>query len=206
MDRAPRVLLLSDSPSDGEVVGKTLDRAGLKALLQRVESLEGFTRALREFAPDVVLSDHPRRDVEASAALSLVQAARPAAALILLVTYLDEGQLVACLRAGAEAFIMKEDLSRLAHVISSALSVRRRLERVTARQLQVLQLVADGLSTREIARRLELSVKTVETHRGEMMKRLGLHDVVALVRYSVRVGLVAPWPEPGNLAGIGGHI
>jgi DNA-binding CsgD family transcriptional regulator len=59
--------------------------------------------------------------------------------------------------------------------------------------------VADGHSTREIARRLKLSVKTVETHRGDMMKRLGMHDVVALVRYAVRVGLVAPLTgEPGK--------
>jgi DNA-binding NarL/FixJ family response regulator len=98
---------------------------------------------------------------------------------------------------------MKEDLSRLAPAIISALSVRRRLERVTPRQLQVLQLVAEGHSTREIARRLKLSVKTVETHRGEMMKRLGIHDVVALVRYAVRVGLGAPSPEPGGGGGSG---
>jgi DNA-binding NarL/FixJ family response regulator len=196
MDRAPRVLLLSDNPADAELVGKTLDRGGLKALLERVESREGFIRALREFAPNVVLSDHPRSAVDAPAALSLVQATRPCAALILLVTHLDEGQLVACLRAGAEDFIMKDDLSRLPPAIVSALSVRSRLERLTPRQLQVFRLVADGQSTREIARRLKLSVKTVETHRGEMMKRLGIHNVVVLVRYAVRVGLVAPAPEP----------
>jgi DNA-binding NarL/FixJ family response regulator len=201
MDRAPRVLLLSESQTDADRVGKTLHRAGLKALVERVESREGFVRALREFAPNVVLSDHPGSAVDALAALSLVQATRPSAALILLVTRLDEDQLVACLRAGAESFIMKEDLSRLASVIISALSVRQPLERLTPRQLQVLQLVAEGHSTREIAHQLKLSGKTIETHRGEMMRRLGIHDVVAAVRYAVRVGLVLPSHEPGNGGG-----
>ena len=63
---------------------------------------------------------------------------------------------------------------------------------MTPRQLEVLQLVAAGHTSREIARRLKLSAKTVESHRGEVMKRLAIHDVVALVRYAVRVGLVPP--------------
>ena len=54
--------------------------------------------------------------------------------------------------------------------------------------------MAEGHTTREIAGRLKLSAKTVETHRGEVMKRLGIHDVVGLVRYAVRIGLVPPEP------------
>ena len=190
MDTAPRVLVLSNSPADAELVGETLDRAGLKALVDRVESREEFARALREFAPHVVLSDHPHSAVDAWAALSIVQATRPSAALILLVTSLDEGQLVACLRAGAEAFIMKDDLSRLPPAIISALSVRSRLERLTPRQLQVLRLVVDGHSTREIARRLKLSVKTVETHRATIMRKLDINSIVELVHYAIRNQLV----------------
>jgi DNA-binding NarL/FixJ family response regulator len=52
-------------------------------------------------------------------------------------------------------------------------------------------MVAEGHRTRDIASSLKLSVKTVESHRGEVMKRLGLHDVVSLVRYAARVGLIA---------------
>ncbi|MDP9205331.1 MAG: LuxR C-terminal-related transcriptional regulator [Gemmatimonadota bacterium] len=52
-------------------------------------------------------------------------------------------------------------------------------------------MMADGHRTREIANRLKLSVKTVESHRGEVMKRLGTHDVVSLVRYALRVGLIS---------------
>jgi DNA-binding NarL/FixJ family response regulator len=97
---------------------------------------------------------------------------------------------VALVRAGAEDIVLKRNLSRLGGAIEAALAVRRRLRKLTPRQLEVFRLVTAGNTTREIARRLRLSAKTVESHRGEVMKRLGMHDVVTLMRYAVRVGLV----------------
>jgi DNA-binding NarL/FixJ family response regulator len=67
-------------------------------------------------------------------------------------------------------------------------------EVLTARQREVLQLIAEGHSTKDIAQRLQLSVKTVETHRGQVMDRLGIHGVQGLVRYALRAGLVGPGP------------
>ena len=99
---------------------------------------------------------------------------------------------VACIRAGAEDLITKANLSRLAASITKAVQLRRPLDKLTPRQIEVLQMVAEGHRTREIAARLKLSVKTVESHRGEIMKRLAIHDVVGLVRYAMRVGLVSP--------------
>lgn len=63
---------------------------------------------------------------------------------------------------------------------------------LTPRQREVLQLVAEGHSTKEIARRLDLSVKTVDTHRSQLMKLLDIHEVAGLVRYAMRVGLISP--------------
>jgi DNA-binding NarL/FixJ family response regulator len=65
-------------------------------------------------------------------------------------------------------------------------------EVLTSRQREVLQLIAEGLSTKDIAARMEISVKTVETHRAELMERLDIHGVAGLVRYAIRVGLVHP--------------
>ena len=64
-------------------------------------------------------------------------------------------------------------------------------QKLTARQREVLQLVAEGHSTKDIARRLRLSVKTIETHRARIMERLDIHHVAGLVRYALRVGLVS---------------
>jgi DNA-binding NarL/FixJ family response regulator len=64
------------------------------------------------------------------------------------------------------------------------------LGRLTPRQREILQLIAEGKSTKGIAKDLEISVKTVETHRAQLMDRLGIHDVAGLVRYAIRAGLV----------------
>jgi DNA-binding NarL/FixJ family response regulator len=65
------------------------------------------------------------------------------------------------------------------------------LERLTARQREILQLVAEGKTTQEIAELLNISVKTVETHRMQLMERLDIHDIAGLVRFAIRVGLIS---------------
>jgi DNA-binding NarL/FixJ family response regulator len=64
------------------------------------------------------------------------------------------------------------------------------LASLSPRQTEVLRLIAEGHTTKQIAQRLEISVKTVETHRAQLMERLGIHDVVGLVRYAIVVGLI----------------
>ncbi len=71
-------------------------------------------------------------------------------------------------------------------------SEQRQAERLTPRQREILQLIAQGQSTKEMARSLSLSVKTVEMHRSQLMDRLGIHDVAGLVRYAIRTGLISP--------------
>ena len=68
---------------------------------------------------------------------------------------------------------------------------RPAIQRLTFRQREILQLIAEGNSTQEIANLLSISVKTVETHRLQLMERLDIHDVVGLVRFAIRVGLVS---------------
>jgi NarL family two-component system response regulator LiaR len=66
------------------------------------------------------------------------------------------------------------------------------VEGLTARQREILQMIAEGHSTREIARVLNVSIKTIETHRSRLMDRLDIHDVPGLVRFAIRAGLVTP--------------
>jgi len=66
------------------------------------------------------------------------------------------------------------------------------LDALTPRQREILQLAAEGHSSKQIGQRLKLSYRTVETHRAQLMERLGVHDLAGLVRFAVRVGLVAP--------------
>jgi DNA-binding NarL/FixJ family response regulator len=191
-----RILLLEDSEADAELIRHELDRAGLVTVLERVDSEETFASAIRDFAPDVVLSDHTLGQFHSRVAQQILRDLRPTAPFIIVTGSISGAQSVAAIRAGAEDLVLKANLGRLSASINEALAVRRPLHKLTGRQVEVLTLVAEGHRTREIAKRLRLSVKTVESHRGEIMKRLKMHDVVSLVRYAMRVGLVtAAIPE-----------
>jgi len=194
--KAIRILMLENSEADAELMRHELDRAGLLALTERVESEEAFAPAVREFEPDVVLSDHTLGQFHSRVAQQILRDLRPTAAFIIVTGEISGAQSVEAIRAGAEDLVLKANLGRLGSSIEEALAVRRPLHKLTGRQVEVLTLVAEGHRTREIAKRLRLSVKTVESHRGEIMKRLKMHDVVSLVRYAMRVGLVtAAIPE-----------
>jgi DNA-binding NarL/FixJ family response regulator len=194
--KAIRILLLEDSEADAELIRHELDRAGLVTVFERVDSEETFASAIRDFAPDVVLSDHTLGQFHSRVAQQILRDLRPTAPFIIVTGSISGAQSVAAIRAGAEDLVLKANLGRLPASIDAALVVRRPLYKLTGRQVEVLTLVAEGHRTREIAKRLRLSVKTVESHRGEIMKRLKMHDVVSLVRYAMRVGLVtAAIPE-----------
>jgi DNA-binding NarL/FixJ family response regulator len=123
-----------------------------------------------------------------------VRTVRPTTPFIIVTGTVTGAQSVAAIRAGAEDLILKSNLGRLVASVNNALVVRRPLHKLTQRQVEVLRMVAEGHRTRDIANRLGLSVKTVESHRGEIMKRLRLHDVVSLARYAIRVGLIPLTP------------
>lgn len=182
--------MLENSEADAELIKHELSRAGLAPVTKRVDTEEAFASAIPEFAPDIVLLDPTSAQLDAHAALRLLRQLRPITPLIV-VSSVNGEKTVASVRAGAEDVILKSHLSRLPSSISHAVSIRRPLHRLTPRQIEVLRMVADGHRTREIASRLKLSVKTVESHRGEVMKRLEMHDVVSLVRYAFRVGLIS---------------
>jgi DNA-binding NarL/FixJ family response regulator len=185
-----RILMLEDSAAEAELMRHELHRAGLQTLIERVDSEQAFSAAVRDFAPDVVLADHSLGQFNSCAAQDILRELRPTAPFIIVTGAITGAQSVAAIRAGAEDLVLKAYLGRLPASITDALAVRRPLYKLTERQVQVLTLVAQGHRTREIAKQLGLSVKTVESHRGEIMKRLRMHDVVSLVRYAMRVGLV----------------
>lgn len=185
-----RVLLLEDNEADAALISHELTRSGMRILLAQVDSADSFTGALKSFAPDVVLSDHSVGQFDSRAALDVLRKVRPKAPFIVITGNLIAPQAGTAIRAGAEDIILKTNLRGLETSITNALAARRRLHALTDRQIEVLKLVSEGHRTREIAKRLGLSIKTIESHRSEIMKRMRIHDVVSLVRYSVRVGLI----------------
>jgi DNA-binding NarL/FixJ family response regulator len=165
---------------------------------------------------DLVLMDIAMPEMNGLEATAQVVKDFPQVRVIILSMHANEEYVLQALRTGAIGYVLKDagiselELAVRASVrgetyLSPAVSkhvvadyVRRvggessSLEQLTSRQREILQLIAEGRTTKEIADLLYISVKTVETHRMQLMKRLDIHDVAGLVRYAIRMGLVLP--------------
>jgi len=183
------LVLVEESESDAELILDHLRQAGKPAILKRVETRPALAAAMREMEPDVVLSEYALPLMNFRDALTIVQETRPHTPLIVVTNRLRTEDSGSCVRAGAETVIGKSNLRRLAIAIDQAIEAREPLRRLTPRQIQVMRLATQGYRSREIARTLRLSEKTVEHHRHQLMRRLGLVSYADLVRYAVRVGV-----------------
>jgi DNA-binding NarL/FixJ family response regulator len=168
----------------------------------------------KKHRPDVILIDIAMPKLNGLEAIARITKEFPNAIAIVLSMYANQEYVVQAMQAGARGYLIKEDAVSelkaaikavtdgelyLSPRISKDLS-RGQLERVgvrydpltklTPRQREILQLIAEGNNTKEIAFLLKLSVKTVEAHRTQLMQRLGINDIPSLVRQAMRSGLV----------------
>ncbi len=172
-------------------------------------------RRARNANPDVVLMDIAMPGLNGLEATSRIVRSCPRTKVLVLTMHSNEEYVVQALRAGASGYLVKEAATgELHHAISSVArgetylspSISRRtverlmdddqtarspLDQLTPRQREILQLVAEGKTTRAIADLLTVSVKTVESHRAQLMERLEIRDVAGLVRLAIREGLVS---------------
>jgi DNA-binding NarL/FixJ family response regulator len=189
-----RVLMLEDRDTDAELAAEHLRIAGFQPLVRRVYTRGDFEREVGEFGPDVIVCDHGLPGFDALGALRTAKSLRPWVPFVVLTGEITVGELVSSVRGGADDVVLKSDLARFPATVRRALDLRATLRLLTPRQLEVFRMIVEGRTTREVADRLGLSLKTVESHRLALMKRLDLHDVVGLVRYAVKVRLIAPDP------------
>jgi DNA-binding NarL/FixJ family response regulator len=192
---------LLESMEDVAVVGEAAD--GPEAL-----------RLMAELRPDVALLDISMPGLNGLEVAARASKEHPQTRIMMLSIHAGEEYIHRAFRAGATGYLLKNadrsELERAVRAVSRGESwlspaVSRKVlaaysgdltrtqdpfRVLTPRQREILQLVAEGHSTKEIAQRLELSAKTVESHRAQLMERLGIHDVPGLVRYAIRMGLV----------------
>ena len=184
-----RILLLESESQDAERATQALSGNGHRPEIMRVDSQSAFADALETFDPDVVVSGCIT-GLSTREALALSRQRLPEVPFVLLADRLDR-EVVDTLKAGAADFVSKEELEKLSSAVDTALEKRAPLRRLSRRQREVFRLLASGVTMRDIASQLGLSRKTVETHRAQVMARLGARHVPELVRLAIRLGIVS---------------
>lgn len=185
---------------DVEVVGLAAD--GREAL-----------RLIEEHDPDLILMDTSMPEMNGLEATVLAKKQFPHVKIIVLSDHPSEELVFRALRSGAEGFVLKHDsVEELYLAITSVAQGDEHLSpkvtkkvvlgylegqskssapvKLSPRQREILQLIAEGKATKEIATGLKISVNTVKTHRLKLMEKLGAHEITGLVRYAARLGLL----------------
>jgi DNA-binding NarL/FixJ family response regulator len=174
--------------------------------------------ALQGQPVDIVLMDIAMPDMSGLEALARIRQLQPSIRVIMLSMYANEEYVLQALRSGAQGYLLKDsgkvELEQAIQAVAEgqtylcpmvASHVNAYMRRVdapadappprdpllTPRQAEILHLIAEGRTTQEIAQALVISVKTVETHRAQLMQRLGIYDIAGLVRYAVRIGIIS---------------
>jgi DNA-binding NarL/FixJ family response regulator len=196
-------------------------RQALKALLERegfetsgeADDGEQAIRLAKERQPDVAVLDVAMPVLNGLDAAQEIKKVCPRTKTILLTMHAETQYILHALRAGAKGFVLKthaaEDLvlalrevsrggTYLSPEVSRALTqayqekAELRPDPLSPRERRVVQLIAEGQSTKQVAALLNISIKTAETHRTRVMTKLNIHQTAGLVRYAIRRGLIQP--------------
>lgn len=195
-------------------------RQGLRALLEREqlavvgEASNGrdAVRQAETLRPDVAVLDLGMPELNGLDAGQQIARVSPSTKVIALTMHTEDSYVIAALRAGIKGYVIKSQagsdliqairdvargLTYLSPMISTAVVEaclgRRRetaADRLSMREREVLQLVAEGRTTKEVAQVLNVSVKTADSHRTRIMRKLDIHETAGLVRYAIREGLI----------------
>jgi DNA-binding NarL/FixJ family response regulator len=173
-------------------------------------------KLIEELHPDVVLMDISMPELNGLEAAARAASKFPGTRVVILSVNNDQEYVLQSLQAGAAGYLLKDvspqelelavraaargevhlcsAISRhvIDHCLARVSGAARSRQLLTPRQREVLQLIAEGSTTKAIAKKLDISVKTAESYRGELMDALDIHDVAGLTRYAIRTGIIRP--------------
>lgn len=205
-----RILLADDHQIVRQGVRALLEKHGMQVVAECGDGREAVQLALKQ-NPDVAVLDMTMPGLNGVDAARQILEERPSMGVVLLTFQTGQTQVASALRAGIRGYVLKtqtsEDLVRALREVAargtylspdiSQIVVTAYLngteptdDPLTAREREVLQLVAEGKTTKEVADVLGLSAKTAESYRGRLMQKLEIHETAGLVRYAIRQGLI----------------
>jgi len=207
-----RVLLADDHAIVRNGIKHILTQEGFVVVGEASNGREAV-QMTKELLPDVAILDFSMPLLNGIDAARQIREASPRTKTLLLTMYKDETYVLRALRAGINGYVVKtqaapelvEAIRSILHgglylspvisesVVKAALMhSERELDPLTPREREVLQLIAEGKSNKQISRDLGMSVKTVDSHRRNLMVKLDIHETAGLVRYAIRTGLISP--------------
>lgn len=214
MNEATKVLIADDHAIMREGVRSLLERVDRISVVGDTGSASEVIGLVKRCRPDIVLLDISMPGINGLELTGQISQKFPVVGVIILSMHADQEYVLRALRAGAKGYVLKESAFEelvqafravvdgqtflsptvstkvVASLVHRTQDVEAAPNRLTQRQRQVLRLLAEGKPTREVAALLNVSVKTVETHRAQIMERLQIFDIAGLVRFAVRHGLV----------------
>ncbi len=214
--RPIRILVAEDHAIVREGVRRLLASEAEFTVVGEAGDGEAAVELTSSLRPDVVCMDVSMPRMNGVEATRRIKAASPEVGVVVLTMHEDEAYVYELMKAGASGYVLKRasarDLVDAVHAVASGHTFlhpliarrlvseyeksssrdddRKRFDGLTEREREVVRLIAEGLTNREIAEKLHISVKTVETHRTHIMEKLDLHDRAHLVRYAIRKGLI----------------
>lgn len=177
-------------------------------------------RLVEKLKPDIVFMDISMLGLSGLDATAQLTKSFPNVKVIILSMHEEQEYVLQALRAGAKGYLLKGARTSELELAVTAVArgetylspgaskvlvgelvqresgERSLYERMTPRQRQVLQLIAEGYTRKQIAQKLSVSVKTVDTYRAQLVEHLNIHDVAGLVRYAIRIGLIKEGDQP----------
>jgi two-component system response regulator NreC len=207
-----RAILADDHQIVRQGLRNLLQQAGIDIVAEAGDGREAV-RLCQELKPQVAVLDLAMPMLNGLDAARELLRNSPDICVILLTMHTEEQYILAALQAGVKGYVVKtqaaEDLvlaveqvcngslylsPGVSQVVTQAYLKKTEpvAEPLTQRERQVLQLVAEGKTTKEVARLLEISVKTAESHRTRVMEKLDIHEIAGLVRYAIRRGMIQP--------------
>jgi two-component system response regulator NreC len=214
---AIRILLADDHTVVRDGLRALLEReAGIEVVAEAADGRECVVLAATEL-PDVVVMDLAMPNMNGMEATRRIVAANSRIGVVILSMHQDESYVLGALKAGAKGYLLKDSMrGEVVEAIHAVAQGRSYLTRKVARILQedyisrlqqrglvdrfellsdrereILQMIAEGRANKEVATMLNISVTTVETHRGHILQKLDIHSVPELILYAVRKGIVS---------------
>jgi DNA-binding NarL/FixJ family response regulator len=211
-----RVLLVDDHPLVRAGVRRVLDSEPQLEVVGEAADGIGALKAIGETAPDILVLDLAMPGMDGLEVLRRAKAIRPALKIVVLTMHASPEYIARAIQTGADGYLLKESaapelLAAIAAIMAGrafhsptvqtqlASMIRngtpapaRAIDRLTERERDVLREIAAGRSTKEVAARLGIGPRTVESHRANLMRKLGLHSVALLTQFAIREGLVRP--------------